>query len=685
MRLFTLLSLAFTPFEMWMYGRLAGVTISTSPYAVFGIVGGLGKAACMSATLLTNLRLSGFYARHRTAIQTANFAAVWLMHIVCDLSHIGMASDKEPIYVQLAILKLVALCFHTQLPLVREQMWTDVVAYTLAMAIWTTILPNGLHHESVLYSLSAALLLVPISMRILVAWSEDRRRLASETHRAYTRAVASRSINHVSKRIMFNVAHGMEIIAGKLAAEGFGGVREDGVSVAGGQPEHQVYELLRGLGTEARTGLLMCENAFALVQIAAGNYVSRGVCTSAATLYAELNLTHRARVTTDADGAAAQSPVCVDSVVLRAILFNAAHNALQHGAQEAAIEVTTKVTSPSASEKQQQQHSSAPSLCIRIRNGAGDNHEKLLRLMGAGSNLISRAAIDKLQRNPEKVGGKASTFSGLADIVEYADAIGVQASLRVHSDHLLFELICPTAPLAAPSPDTKATPSPDIDIVEQAPAPEESPDTGQDLLSAREGPMNGQVGEQLPRGLVFVCVDDDEIPRLMAQSMLSRVAAHADSRVLGSDAAHVRSVPSLVQRLSAEHGALRVVVILDQNLDFDGIETPMLGTDLCRQLRARGFGGLIVIASANDDSESRDNFLRAGANRVVGKSLEEHANLPKHLAKALDELQSANKAADKGSLAADYWQSAQRVAPKRVDTGLTLQRRKGAPTGRVLR
>ena len=155
MRLFTLLSLAFTPFEMWMYGRLAGVTISTSPYAVFGIVGGLGKAACMSATLLTNLRLSGFYARHRTAIQTAN-SAVWLMHIVCDLSHIGMASDKEPIYVQLAILKLVALCFHTQLPLVREQMWTDVVAYTLAMAIWTTILPNGLHHESVLYPLCGA-------------------------------------------------------------------------------------------------------------------------------------------------------------------------------------------------------------------------------------------------------------------------------------------------------------------------------------------------------------------------------------------------------------------------------------------------------------------------------------------------------------------------------------------------
>ena len=106
--------------------------------------------------------------------------------------------------------------------------------------------------------------------------------------------------------------------------------------------------------------------------------------------------------------------------------------------------------------------------------------------------------------------------------------------------------------------------------------------------------------------------------------------------------------------------------MLDQNLDFDGSAGTILGTELCRELRSSDFNGLIVIASANDDSESRDEFLRAGANRAVGKTLEEHAALPKYLAEALDELSSSGQAlATQGAVRADYWLPTQRISKRR--------------------
>ena len=68
-------------------------------------------------------------------------------------------------------------------------------------------------------------------------------------------------------------------------------------------------------------------------------------------------------------------------------------------------------------------------------------------------------------------------------------------------------------------------------------------------------------------------------------------------------------------------------------MDFD--EGRVLGSDLCTELRERiGFGGLIVIVSANDDAESEEVYFRAGADLASGKLLERINALPGRLAEA---------------------------------------------------
>jgi CheY-like chemotaxis protein/signal transduction histidine kinase len=650
MKLFILLILAFTPIELSLYSHMAGISVGKSPHLFEAAIGVALRLCTMSVTLLCTRRVH-FYTQHRTIIQVLNFAVTWVSHVVSDASHTTMVSSagaeanaQFPVCMMLAISKPVALAFHTQLPLVHDRMLPDLLAYTTATAVQAAFLPSGLKQsDAVLLRLILAVLhLIPISLRILSAYSEDRRKMGMEMQRSLTRAVAARSINHMCKRVMFNVVNGCDIIASKLVAEGV--YARDSSDPEGA--EHEVFELLRGLGSEARTGFHLCESALVLVRIAAGEYASRFTSTSAATLYAELNLTSRARVKTDADSAVAKTKVGVDRAVLRAIVFNAAHNALQHGANDGEVEITTELVPAVSAEARAPAMPESRSLCIRIRNQAGRNHEKLLGAAGGGgANILTSAMIAHLQNKPQ-VGNAASTFSGLSDILKFAEAIAARAMLTVHLDHILFEIVCPTT----------------ADVT-----PEASPKTSPDTVLEPNVPGEKQK-RQVPNGLVFVCVDDDEIPRIMAQSMLSRLGAHADSCVLGSGAAEVRGVPTLVEQLAAKHGALRVAVILDQNLDFDGSEGTILGTELCRELRAHGFGGLVAIASANDDSESRDEFLRSGANLTLGKSPEEQIGLPERLADALHDLHSTAAARGPKALrpvALDGWLPAQRLTKRR--------------------
>ena len=60
--------------------------------------------------------------------------------------------------------------------------------------------------------------------------------------------------------------------------------------------------------------------------------------------------------------------------------------------------------------------------------------------------------------------------------------------------------------------------------------------------------------------------------------------------------------------------------MLDQHLDaYD--EGSFLGTDLVKEMRSKGFEGLIIIHSANDGVEDERDYAAAGADGCVGKAV----------------------------------------------------------------
>ena len=57
-----------------------------------------------------------------------------------------------------------------------------------------------------------------------------------------------------------------------------------------------------------------------------------------------------------------------------------------------------------------------------------------------------------------------------------------------------------------------------------------------------------------------------------------------------------------------------------QNLDGYN-EGGFTGTALVHELRQRGFGGLVVIQSANDEPDDRRAYVAAGADGCIGKAV----------------------------------------------------------------
>ena len=75
-----------------------------------------------------------------------------------------------------------------------------------------------------------------------------------------------------------------------------------------------------------------------------------------------------------------------------------------------------------------------------------------------------------------------------------------------------------------------------------------------------------------------------------------------------------------VLSMAARLGDERVLCVLDQNLDgFDAGR--FIGTDLVKELRRRGFGGVLVIQSANDEHEDEAAYKAAGADGSIGKAV----------------------------------------------------------------
>ena len=129
------------------------------------------------------------------------------------------------------------------------------------------------------------------------------------------------------------------------------------------------------------------------------------------------------------------------------------------------------------------------------------------------------------------------------------------------------------------------------------------------------------IPDELPTGLVFVCCDDDPMPRMFAEVLISSAAADEDeSVILGETFTDVMGLPDRLCELAGRVGHDKVVAILDQNLDqYD--EGHFTGCEICRVLRQRDFRGVIVIQSANDEKDDELLYMQAGADAAIGKAV----------------------------------------------------------------
>jgi CheY-like chemotaxis protein len=123
----------------------------------------------------------------------------------------------------------------------------------------------------------------------------------------------------------------------------------------------------------------------------------------------------------------------------------------------------------------------------------------------------------------------------------------------------------------------------------------------------------------LPEGLIIVQVDDDEIVRIVAETLPRLIRAdEARSLILGETRAEVIRIPAMLSRLDARHE--RIVLILDQHMHWVA-QGEVEGLALCAQLRAGGWGGVIIIRSANDEPTAQAEYLaRAQACRIAGST-----------------------------------------------------------------
>jgi len=372
---------------------------------------------------------------------------------------------------------------------------------------------------------------------------------------------------------MSNTALCCELVIKKL--------RENAAALeALGADGEEAVRLLTATRTQSVSGFHMSRSMILQASIIRGEHQPRGDEFEMSALFEDLGIVGMPRFVLD--------EVCTDTVrtdkqVLTCILFNATQNASTHGEKGGPVRVTATVTDGE--------------LRVTVANRPGANHDKLLAALHAqqtptGEWELLGADLLGVERNVLKstgCGAEGSTFQGLNEMAVFASAFRPPADTHVWvlPEGVLFELRVPVTVVAPPTSGDAH---------------------GDDEALA------------LPKGLAFVCCDDDSIPRMCAGVVVDRAEADAaESLILGESYEEVAGLVERVIGLAARLGDSRVVCIFDQNLDFDA--GGFSGTGLVGELRARGFGGLLVIQSANDEADDERIYVAAGADGSIGKAV----------------------------------------------------------------
>ena len=507
-----------------------------------------------------------------------------------------------------------------------------------------------------------ALILLVAMIGVMISFSFDRShrlmqrdllryvQLNMQLERAELERKARKVLNHTSKRVMANAAQ-----ASDLALE----LLDAGEAAPTEAELEQARHLLRQVLAEARGGYRMAQSVITSAAPSRSRQLKRFTIRS---LFDDIGLSANRRILL---GAGCNAPLLCDEndrEKLGVIVFNAGQNALIHGESEGEVEVLA------ALEEVESSHSASPAasftsstastsdsfnsssgvakktmtrrtLVLRISNGAGQNHARLLALKSECPFDMFR--IDQSALPTLGVGTELSTFQGLADMQQAAHAVALdEMHLWVRRDGLTFEL---RMSVHSPVDDTRSN-NDDESFAMVEDRTEASfkalaaaalvPDDDIVPMTPPTPSRKGACSSPLPKGLVLVQCDDDEIARIAAHRLVDVISADASQSItLGATHEEAYSVPDVLARL-AEGGvpASQTLLILDQHMDYD--EGSIEGTTLCRRLRSEmGWDGVIIIRSANDESAAQAEYLAAGADGVMGKGMDMMASQPALLAK----------------------------------------------------
>ena len=265
--------------------------------------------------------------------------------------------------------------------------------------------------------------------------------------------------------------------------------------------------------------------------------------------------------------------VLVDRVLFKIIFKNSFDNAQTHGLKDGAMAIHLTV--------------SDQNIVLSITNEPGAKHANNVSLQKAkGDNCLLIDCESNIQYGAQ-IGSKASTFLGLGEVRVAAKAMGAKVALNFLPDSVVFTLTM------------------DLLLSEEPDAVDEN---------------------ALPKGTIFVCADDDKIPRLKYNSLLKDSQLNADrekSLILGETFDEVKDLAQTVMDLASKFGESKIVCIFDQNMDryADQGQGFVLGTEVTAELRDMGFKAPIFICSANDDLQSMDLYRKAGASGTLSKYL----------------------------------------------------------------
>ena len=116
-----------------------------------------------------------------------------------------------------------------------------------------------------------------------------------------------------------------------------------------------------------------------------------------------------------------------------------------------------------------------------------------------------------------------------------------------------------------------------------------------------------------PAGLRISCLDDSAIAR---RSLLHALSAKFPESTISVYGETVEEVEQFKETLL---GAACDIALFDQNLDISGCS--MLGTDILKDVLARGYRGLACIRSGNVSDADRELYMQSGAQCIFDKEL----------------------------------------------------------------